>query len=125
MAQPLPCQFDDGQSAIFVGTFLETGLSVALCTDHFVDFLTVTLEQTTGAPVAELIAHQLEVLEQAAKDEADEAIPLSGPTSPLFDEVPTATDENGDEDHEPVKVTDETAAKITRAANETPSDATA
>lgn len=52
----LPCQFDDGKNAVFVGTFLESGTSINACEDHLIDFVVSLSEQLTGAPVIDFVA---------------------------------------------------------------------
>lgn len=47
MANP-PCMSDDGQPAVFVGTMLETGDSVALCNDCLVGWAAAVLNVMTG-----------------------------------------------------------------------------
>jgi hypothetical protein len=47
---------DDGQKAVFVGTFLTNGESVALCDEHMVYFCASTLQDMTGVDPAPFIA---------------------------------------------------------------------
>ncbi len=42
------CMADDGNKAVFVGTFLTNGESVALCDEHMVYFCASTLQEMTG-----------------------------------------------------------------------------
>jgi len=51
MAQNPPCQFNDGHSAMFVGTFFESGLSITTCADHFVSFLESSLRAMITEPL--------------------------------------------------------------------------
>jgi hypothetical protein len=50
------CMADDGQKAVFVGTFLTNGESVALCDEHMVYFCASTLQDMTGVDPAPFIA---------------------------------------------------------------------
>lgn len=54
MANP-PCQFDDGNAAIFTGTNFDTGDSVMLCPPCLVSFCATIIEGMTGVPVSALI----------------------------------------------------------------------
>lgn len=55
MAAPA-CNSDDGNQAIFVGTFLTDGSAVALCEDCLPQFCTAIVAQTQGIEIAELAA---------------------------------------------------------------------
>ena len=50
------CMADDGEKAVFVGTFLTNGESVALCDEHMVYFCASTLQDMTGVDPAPFIA---------------------------------------------------------------------
>ena len=50
------CMAEDGQAAVFVGTFLTNGESVALCDEHMVYFCASTLQDMTGVDPAPFIA---------------------------------------------------------------------
>ena len=50
------CMADDGQAAVFVGTFLTNGEAVALCDEHMVYFCASTLQDMTGVDPAPFIA---------------------------------------------------------------------
>jgi hypothetical protein len=50
MASPA-CQANDGNSAIFVGTFLETGESFTLCRDDLESWALALAQNLTGVPV--------------------------------------------------------------------------
>jgi hypothetical protein len=52
MANPA-CQFDDGKTAVFIGTSLESGDTVTVCLEHMVEFFTATLEQLAAVVHAE------------------------------------------------------------------------
>jgi hypothetical protein len=39
-----PCQFEDGKTAVFIGTNLENGDTVTTCLEHMVEFFANTLE---------------------------------------------------------------------------------
>jgi hypothetical protein len=67
--------------ATFTGTFFETGASVLLCEDHFVDFAAGTLEAITGIPVPLLITLPPDTFgEVIAADSLDDDLP---PTTPV------------------------------------------
>ena len=55
MAQQLPCQSEDGNLAIFIGTNLETGDSQTLCPLCMVQFFGTIIEGMTGLPVNALL----------------------------------------------------------------------
>src|SRR5271157_3359383 len=61
------CMADDGKPAVFVGTFLQNGQSVAVCDEHLVYFCADTLETMTGVDPVPFI--------QAISDETPEAPP--------------------------------------------------
>jgi hypothetical protein len=48
MANPA-CQFEDGKTAVFIGTNLENGDTVTTCLEHMVEFFTDTLEGLAAA----------------------------------------------------------------------------
>jgi hypothetical protein len=99
MASP-PCMIEECESvATFTGTFFESGLSVVVCGDHFIDFAAGTLEAMTGVPITALITLPPETFEQVAPPSGDESIPL-GPTSPESSEVGTASDPDAEWDKE-------------------------
>jgi len=50
------CMAEDGQPAVFVGTFLHNGSSVAVCDEHMVYFCADTLHTMTGVDPAPFIA---------------------------------------------------------------------
>ena len=54
MAQ-IPCQFDDGNAAVFIGTNLDTGETVTLCPPDLVSWCATIVEGMTGVPVSALI----------------------------------------------------------------------
>lgn len=122
MAQPVACQFEDGQNAVFVGTFLESGQAVALCTDHLVDFMTVTLQEMTGAPVVDLIAKQLEELSAEGEPAPKTPTPNDGPSPDGSTDLHTADD--GDDEHHVVSDKDATAIALAAAADATVADST-
>jgi len=43
MASNPPCMANDGESAVFTGTFFDSGQSVTLCNEHLVAFCTTML----------------------------------------------------------------------------------
>lgn len=55
MAAPA-CMKEDGKQAIFVGTLLRSGESVALCDECFVEWLAVGLSVTTGVDPTPFLA---------------------------------------------------------------------
>jgi hypothetical protein len=48
MANPA-CQFEDGKTAVFIGTNLKNGDTVTTCLEHMVEFFTNTLEGLVAA----------------------------------------------------------------------------
>ncbi len=50
------CMADDGNKAVFVGTFLTNGESVALCDEHMVYFCASTLQEMTGIDPVPFVA---------------------------------------------------------------------
>jgi hypothetical protein len=91
MANPA-CTFGEcGQSATFTGTFFDSGLSVIVCGDHFVEFAAGTLEAMTGIPVTLLISLPPEAFAEVVDHELGEIV--APPTSPgESSEVGTARD---------------------------------
>ena len=96
----LACQNDDGKAAVFIGTMLESGLAITVCAECLSGFCAAVLTEFTGAPVGELIAHQLEILEAAARDE--------GATTSAAEPV---ADEGADESS-PAEIAERTDAEI-------------
>jgi len=73
MANP-PCQFDDGNAAVFIGTNFDTGESVTLCPPCLVSWCATIVEGMTGVPVSALIdsLNQTEAMADALLgDDAD------------------------------------------------------
>lgn len=70
MANP-PCMSNDGNAAVFVGTFLENGDSVALCDACMVPWAAAVLEVTTGIDPAPFIRAISEGPEQPEPIEGD------------------------------------------------------
>jgi hypothetical protein len=100
---------DDGQKAVFVGTFLTNGESVALCDEHMVYFCASTLQDMTGvdpAPFIAAISEEGDEGEAASEIELSEAelaeeVKLAETLSPLkqlgtFAEAEKATEETPD-----------------------------
>lgn len=83
MANP-PCQFDDGNAAIFTGTNFDTGDSVMLCPPCLVSFCATIIEGMTGIPVSALI-------DAAQSGELE----LGGDEHPDGDEVVTDDESTG------------------------------
>lgn len=83
MANPA-CMVPDCQvAATFTGTFFETGQSITVCVDHFVEFAAGTLQAMTGAEVLAFLAAgpndgDVAVILDDTKDGDDEPIGLSG-----------------------------------------------
>lgn len=73
MAQ-LACEQGDGKTAVFVGTFLESGLSVALCNDDLINFVVAMAEQLTGAPVITFVQDHIPTEQTPAQGPSDEAV---------------------------------------------------
>jgi hypothetical protein len=75
---------DDGEKAVFVGTFLTNGESVALCDEHLVYFCASTLETMTGvdpAPFIKAISEDTTppLVDVSALDMDDDPVPPGGP----------------------------------------------
>lgn len=47
---------DDGNAAVFTGTFFDSGQSVTVCSECFVSFAAGTLQAITGAPIGDVLA---------------------------------------------------------------------
>lgn len=77
----LACQFEDNKGAIFVGTFLTDGTSVAVCEEHVVEFFAGTLQALTGKPVLELLTQPDEVI---VDEELAQALAESDPEFDKF-----------------------------------------
>jgi hypothetical protein len=71
MANP-PCQFEDGKTAVFIGTNLENGDTVTTCLEHMVEFFTTTLEGLVAAATPNAEDEQVEVTD-AGIDAINEA----------------------------------------------------
>lgn len=65
MAGAPECMVNDGQSSVFVGTFLADGTSINVCEEHFEGFLISTLSTVTNKPVAALLASAPEIEDRA------------------------------------------------------------
>jgi hypothetical protein len=68
MANP-PCMNEDGNEAVFTGTFFTTGQSVMLCADDMITFCATIVEGMTGVPVASFIQEFNEAAAQAAESD--------------------------------------------------------
>lgn len=55
----IACQTEDGNTAIFVGTFLESGNAVTVCRDCLEAFTVALAQELTGVPVIQLVADHL------------------------------------------------------------------
>jgi hypothetical protein len=77
MAQNPACMNDDGNLAIFVGTNLDTGMSVTLCVDCFVQFCATMVEGLTGVPVVALLEADAEMSRALADEPIIDDIDLS------------------------------------------------
>jgi len=51
----IACQSDDGNNAVFVGTFLESGDSVTVCRDCLQAWSTALAQELTGAPIIDFL----------------------------------------------------------------------
>ena len=69
---------DDGLPAVFVGTFLGNGESVAVCDEHLVMFCASTLETMTGLDPTPFIAAISEEEPPAEAPESPEEPPDAG-----------------------------------------------
>ena len=67
MANPACTIEGCGQPATFIGTFFDTGLSVTVCGDHFIDFAAGTLEAMTEIPVTLLLTLPPEAFAEIAQ----------------------------------------------------------
>lgn len=84
------CMAQDGLPAVFVGTFLQNGTSVAVCDEHMVYFCADTLAQMTGldpSPFIAAISEEGPVEAPEAPAEAPEA-PPEPPEEPAVDPTP-------------------------------------
>lgn len=92
MAQNPACMIEDcATPATFIGTFFDTGDSIKVCGDHFVEFMAGTLEAITGIPVTMLITLPPETF--AGGDTPPEIVaPNDGPTSDESSDHGTADD---------------------------------
>jgi hypothetical protein len=86
------CQSEDGNNAIFIGTLLANGESVALCQDCFVEFLAATLEGLTGAPIGAFMGEYLTQLEAAQPTGGGEQVSDEQPTEPEHPTDPRQND---------------------------------
>jgi len=78
MAAP-QCMSNDGNAAVFVGTFLEDGSSVQLCTDCFAQFAAAMAASVNGIP-PEVLGGVIEQLaEQANADDVPEPHEMAAP----------------------------------------------
>lgn len=97
MANP-PCMYPDcEQSATFTGTFFESGQSITVCGDHFIDFAAGTLQAMTGAPIIDFLASAPTEVEDD-DDDVENPTAEPGPTSEESSEVGTDDDH---EEHDP------------------------
>lgn len=88
MANP-PCMNQDGNPATFMGTFLETGDTVAVCDECMVAFTAAVLNTMTGIdPTPFLAAVSDDVEEVVILD--DGAQPAADAGTPQETEPPTA-----------------------------------
>ena len=85
------CMAEDGQAAVFVGTFLQNGQSVAVCDEHLVYFAADTLHTMTGVDPAPFIAaisdeqpEEVDPMEPETHPEPEEPLeePTADPTPP-------------------------------------------
>lgn len=78
MAGPT-CMSNDGRPAVFVGTFLQNGDTVALCEDCLPQFLTAVLAQMTGVEIGRLAAEIARLSDGAPEDPAAVAAEMAAP----------------------------------------------
>lgn len=93
MALPA-CMSDDGNPAVFIGTFLENGDSVQLCEDCLPQFAVAVAAQMTGIEVQELAGIVARLQAGEVEDPAAAAAEVAAPV-----EV-----SNGDDDLPPPTV---------------------
>jgi len=99
MANP-PCQFDDGNAAVFIGTNFDTGESVTLCPPCLVSWCATIVEGMTGVPVSALIdAARSGELGSPPQDTTEDS--TSEDSTEPADTEHTAQDGEAD-DHQPV-----------------------
>lgn len=91
MANPACMNEGCPNESIFIGTIFETGQSIVVCSDHFIQFCAGMLEAMTGVPVTMLITLPPEVLHPIVNGISDLA-PNDGPTSPESSEAGTVAD---------------------------------
>lgn len=71
------CMAQDGQAAVFVGTFLQNGQSVAVCDEHLVYFCADTLSTMTGLdPTPFIAAISDDPGEETSKEPTEQDLPL-------------------------------------------------
>jgi hypothetical protein len=71
----LPCQFHEDQGAVFIGTFLETGMSLTVCQECLRDFFATTLEEMSGIPITAILQMDPAQFSAEAEQAAEESAP--------------------------------------------------
>lgn len=123
----LPCMSNDGKGAVFTGTFLQNGDSVALCEDCLPEFLVAVAGQMLGveldqlqAAIAGLQGEQPEHPEAAGAEaaypphQASHGAPTDEPPAPApADTDQDSTTDTGEQaESPPDTVTEDTAAGV-------------
>lgn len=99
MAQQLPCQSDDGNLAIFIGTNLETGDSQTLCPLCMVQFFGTIIEGMTGLPVNALL--ESGPVDDELSVEITDDDEVEGDTLDIVDLIEIDLEEHDDSEHSP------------------------
>lgn len=119
MAGPT-CMSNDDQPAVFVGTFLQNGDTVALCNECLPQFLAAALAQTTGVDIdrlaAGIVAEQAGPPEDPAAAAAEVAAPPhdtshGAPSDEPPAPAPADTDDQAGEAHARYPTTRRTTSK--------------
>lgn len=88
MAGPA-CMSDDGNAAVFVGTFLQDGSSVALCNDCLPQFMVAVLAQMEGIEIEALAAEIVRLAGNQPDDPAAAASEVAYPPHMTTEGAPT------------------------------------
>ena len=113
MAGPA-CMSDDGNAAVFVGTFLQDGSSVALCNDCLPQFMVAVLAQTEGIEIEALTAEIIRLAGNEPGDPAAAAAEVAYPPHMTTEGAPT------DEPPAPAPADTDMPGPTEASANSTP-----
>lgn len=101
MAAALPCQFNDGQPAVFVGTFLEDGTSITVCIEHLVAFAQDFLGAMTDEVTSETTDEADPPIGDGPDSNGDAPSEHAGPTSLESSDADTGADDADELDPQP------------------------